>query len=61
MNTGAALTLSNPTQGQSGVIIVNNATNITGYDAKLKLNNLSATEVFAYFIQDSDNIRMGRV
>ena len=65
MNAKAALTLNNPQVGQSGVIIVNNATNITGYDAKLKFrnvpSNLSATEVFAYFVQDASNIKIGRV
>lgn len=64
MNTKAALTLNNPQVGQVGIIRVTNATNITGYDAKIKFrtvpSSLTANETFSYFVLDSENIIMGR-
>ena len=59
------LALKNGTVGQSGALIVRNATNITGYDAALGFRvtptNLKATEVFAYFVVDQNEIKIGRV
>ncbi|EJP75757.1 collagen-like protein [Campylobacter sp. FOBRC14] len=64
MNAKAALVLNNPQVGQVGIIRVTNATNITGYDAKIKFRNvpssLTANETFSYFVLDGENIIMGR-
>jgi hypothetical protein len=64
MNVKATLVLNNPQVGQVGIIRVTNATNITGYDAKIKFRNvpssLTANETFSYFVLDSENIIMGR-
>ncbi|CUU74481.1 hypothetical protein [Campylobacter hyointestinalis] len=65
MNTAANLTLTNPTIGQSGVIIVTTAANISGYGPNIKFRivptGLTTTEVFAYFVVGDTDIRMGRV
>ena len=59
------LALKNGTVGQSGALIVRNATNITGYDAALGFRvvptGLKATEVFAYFVVSENEIKIGRV
>lgn len=59
------LTLINANIGQSGVITIQNASNITGYGVNLKWRdvpkNLSQTETFAYFVVSDKDIRMGRV
>ena len=64
MNAKATLVLNNPQVGQVGIIRVTNATNITGYDAKIKFRNvpssLTASETFSYFVLDGENIIMGR-
>ncbi|MBR8464269.1 hypothetical protein KDD93_06805 [Campylobacter sp. faydin G-24] len=61
----SVLTLSNAKAGESGVIIVNEATNITGYSSNIIFRviptGLKQSEVFAYFVQSEDSIRMGRV
>lgn len=51
--------------GQSGVIIVHNATNITGWNSMFKWREgvptaLKDTEVFAYFVASATEIYMGR-
>ena len=51
--------------GQSGVIIVHNATNITGWNSMFKWREgvptaLKGTEVFAYFVASATEIYMGR-
>lgn len=67
LNLGApgTLALKNGTVGQSGALIVRNATNITGYDAALGFRvvptGLKATEVFAYFVVSENEIKIGRV
>nr|DAS24719.1 MAG TPA: hypothetical protein [Caudoviricetes sp.] len=65
LSTPGKLTLKNGAVGQSGALIVRNATNITGYDAALGFRvvptNLKATEVFAYFVVDQNEIKIGRV
>ncbi|WP_298704219.1 hypothetical protein [uncultured Campylobacter sp.] len=67
LNLGAPgkLTLKNGAVGQSGALIVRNATNITGYDAALGFRvvptGLKATEVFAYFVVSENEIKIGRV
>ena len=59
------LALKNGAVGQSGALIVRNATNITGYDAALGFRvvptGLKATEVFAYFVVSENEIKIGRV
>ena len=65
LSAPGTLALKNGTVGQSGALIVRNATNITGYDAALGFRatptGLGATEVFAYFVVDQNEIKMGRV
>ena len=51
--------------GQSGVIIVHNAANITGWNSMFKWREgvptaLKGTEVFAYFVASATEIYMGR-
>lgn len=59
------LTLNNPKVGQSGVIVINSASSITGYSSNIKFrttpSGLGSTEVFAYFVASASDIRMGRV
>lgn len=59
------LTLTNPSVGQSGVLIISGATNISGYGPNIKFRivptGLTTTEVFAYFVVGDTDIRMGRV
>lgn len=51
--------------GQSGVIIITSAENITGWDAYYKFKivptDLEGEEVLAYFIESETSIRIGRV
>ena len=65
LSSPGKLTLKNGTVGQSGALIVRNATNITGYDAALGFRvvptGLKATEVFAYFVVSENEIKIGRV
>lgn len=59
------LTLINPIVGQSGVLIISGATNISGFSANIQFRivptGLNNTETFAYFVQSEDVIKMGRV
>lgn len=65
LNSSSVLTLTNPSIGQSGVLIVDGATNISGYSPNISFrivpSSLNATETFAYFVQSGDVIKMGRV
>ncbi|PPB57575.1 hypothetical protein FFA43_01370 [Campylobacter hyointestinalis subsp. hyointestinalis] len=65
LNTAGMLTLTNPSVGQSGVLIVSGAKNISGYGPNIKFRivptGLTTTEVFAYFVVGDTDIRMGRV
>lgn len=65
LNTAGMLTLTNPSVGQSGVLIVSGATNISGFSSNISFRivptGLNATETFAYFVQSEDVIKMGRV
>lgn len=51
--------------GQSGIIIVHTAENITGWATEFKFKSvptdLTGDEVFAYFVEDATNIWIGRV
>lgn len=51
--------------GQSGVLVINNAQNITGWGVafmfKTTPTNLSGTEVFAYYIESETNVRIGKL
>ncbi len=59
------ISFSNPSVGQCGVIIVSTAENIIGWNSSFKWKNtptdLSGTERFAYFIEATDSISIGRV
>ncbi|ANE34353.1 hypothetical protein CHL_1006 [Campylobacter hyointestinalis subsp. lawsonii CCUG 27631] len=59
------LTLTNPSVGQSGVLIVSNTHFITGYSSNIQFRvtpiSLISTETFAYFVQSEGVIIMGRV
>ncbi|CUU88855.1 Uncharacterised protein [Campylobacter hyointestinalis] len=65
LNTAGMLTLTNPSVGQSGVLIVSSATNISGFSSNISFRivptGLNSTETFAYFVQSEDVIKMGRV
>jgi len=62
--TADDVTFTGGTVGQQGMIIIDSADNITGWDAKFKfkttLGALTTTETFAYFIQDLNTIRITR-
>ena len=51
--------------GQSGVVVIDTAENVTGWDSSYTFKNvpidLIDTEVFAYFIKDATTIIIGRV
>lgn len=62
------LKLSNPTIGQSGIIKINDARLISGYDIKLKSttplpvrDNAGTTEYFAYFVFSENEILFSRI
>jgi len=62
--TANNITATNITAGQGGVIIINDAENITGWGTEFKfktLPTLSGKETFAYFIEDATNIMIGVV
>ncbi|MFW5613396.1 MAG: hypothetical protein ACOCM3_01810, partial [Campylobacter hyointestinalis] len=65
LSSSGMLTLTNPSVGQSGVLIVSGATNISGFSSNISFRivptGLNATETFAYFVQSKDVIKMGRV
>lgn len=65
LSSSGMLTLTNPSVGQSGVLIVSNATNISGFSSNISFRivptGLNATETFAYFVQSQNTIKMGRV
>ncbi|ALV25045.1 phage-related tail protein (DUF3751 domain) [Campylobacter iguaniorum] len=65
LSSSGMLTLTNPSVGQSGVLIVSGATNISGFSSNISFRivptGLNATETFAYFVQSEDVIKMGRV
>ena len=66
--TSGVLKLSNPTVGQSGIIKINNAKMIGGYDIGLRpttplpvLDKLNVTEYFAYFVFGTNEILLSRI
>lgn len=65
LSSSGMLTLTNPSVGQSGVLIVSNATNISGFSSNISFRivptGLNNTETFAYFVQSQNTIKMGRV
>ncbi|CUU82368.1 phage tail protein [Campylobacter hyointestinalis] len=65
LSSSGMLTLTNPSVGQSGVLIVSGATNISGFSSNISFRivptGLNATETFAYFVQSKDVIKIGRV
>ncbi|RAZ59957.1 phage tail protein [Campylobacter hyointestinalis] len=65
LSSSGMLTLINPSVGQSGVLIISGATNISGFSSNISFRivptNLNSTETFAYFVQSQNVIKMGRV
>lgn len=65
LSSSGMLTLTNPSVGQSGVLIISGATNISGFSPNISFRivptGLNATETFAYFVQSEDIIKMGHV
>jgi len=63
--TSDDLTAINLTEGQSGVIVVTDSENITGFGSEYTFKNvpddLDGVEIFAYFIESDSVIRIGRV
>jgi hypothetical protein len=62
--TADDVTFTGGTVGQQGMIVIDSADNITGWDTKFKFKNtlgaLTGTETFSYFIQDLNTIRIMR-
>ena len=65
--TAANITVTSLTGciGQSGVIVIENAQNVTGWGAEFNFKtvptSMSGMEVFSYFVQTETVIRIGRV
>lgn len=64
--TAANITATNiPNTPKEGVIIVHSAENITGWGTEFKFKtvptDLSGDEIFAYFVENSTTIWIGRV
>lgn len=65
LNSNGVLNFINPKIGQAGVIVVAGANYITGFSPKIKFrqtpSGLGQKEIFAYFVESSDAVWMGRV
>ena len=64
--TNDNVTASNLTAGQSGVLVIKSAENITGWSSEFVFKNgtptdLTGDETFGYFIENSTTIRIGRM
>lgn len=63
--TTMSATVGANSTGKCGIILVHSAENITGWDAIFKFKttptDLTGDEVFAYYIEDTSNIWIGRV
>ena len=63
--TSANVTSSNLSVGQSGVIVIQSAENVTGWSTEFKFkttpSSLTGDETFGYFIQSATIIRIGRM
>ena len=64
--TNNNVTATNLTAGQSGVLVIKSAENITGWSSEYIFKNgvptdLTGDETFGYFIENSTTIRIGRM
>jgi len=63
--TSANVTATNLNVGQSGIIVIQSAENVTGWGTEFKFktvpSSLTGDETFGYFIQSTTIIRIGRM